>query len=220
MKPVVVLLLSLLTHSIATAQTNKFSVTVNPYSFLEPDAGFTPGVGYVINKRFAVFTDVGLMFYSNVLFNTQITTYSTRGIKFKPAIRYYLEKHQTQKDFFIELEGLIKLVNYKTADEINLVDNNGNPAFTYIGGYSIKKNVLGISAKIGYREFFGNSKKLGYDVYAGLGIRNKNLTNTGLPSGVQPEIDLFALDDVAKNFHWARGTTISLPAGIKIFYNL
>ena len=220
MKSVIVLLLSLFTHSIGTAQINKFSLTLNPFSFLEPDAGFTPGVGYVINKRFAAFTDVGFIFNSPILFNVQVATNSTRGIKFKPAIRYYLEKHRTQKDYFVELEGLAKLVKYNTSDEIDVVDNNGSPAFTYIGGYNIKKSVLGISAKFGYRELFGRSKKLGYDIFIGLGVRNKKITTSGLPSGVQPENDLFAADQETPNFHWTEGTAISFPTGLKIYYIL
>lgn len=224
MKSVLVLLCLVFNQITCEAQSNKLSVTLNPFSFLEPDAGFTPGLGYVINKRLAVFSDFGYIFYSPLQFgglnNGGITTTNSSGLKIKPALRYYLEARQTQRDYFIEVEGLLKLVNYDASEEIDVVDNNGNFAFTYIGGYKIRKNVAGLNLKFGYREFFGRSRKLGYDIYAGLGFRNKKFKTSGLPQGVVLPRDPFSSSDEANSVHWQRGTIASIPLGLKIFYNL
>lgn len=204
---------------ISPAQSNKFSATLNPFSFFERDGGFTPGIGYNISNRISVYTDLGLIFLSAGNYTGgAIETGRSFGYKIKPAFRYYLSENEIQRGSFLELEGLYKHVTYDATDEVTVTDNNGSFAYTYIGGYKVKKDVYGVSVKYGKRFFLNKQKRLGVDVYAGLGSRTKNFALSGLPTGAQPGNDPFS-EDRLFNFFWRRGNEVSVPAGGKLFYN-
>ena len=218
MKTVFFSILIILTHLVSPAQSNKFSVTLNPFSFLERDGGITPGIGYNFNNRISIFTDLGLIFFSAGTYTGGLVeTDKSFGYKVKPALRFYVRNNKLQQGSFLELEGLYKHVVYHATDEVNVLDNNGNLAYTYIGGYKIKKDVYGLSVKYGYRFFLNNEKRLGMDVYVGLGSRTKGFVTSGLPANAQPDNDPFS--NRFFNFFWRRGNSISIPAGAKLFYN-
>jgi len=201
------------------AQANKFTATLNPFSFAERDGGFTPGIGYNINSRLAIYADLGVIFFSAGQYSGDvIETNKSLGYKIKPAIRFYLKENKIQSGGFIELEGMYKRVTYHAVNEVDVLDNNGDIAYTYIGGYKVKKDVYGFNFKIGNRLFFDKEKKLGLDLYIGLGSRTKKFETSGLPVAARFDDDIFS-DVNIFNFFWQSGRTISLPAGAKLFYN-
>lgn len=202
----------------AFAQSKKFSVTFNPLSLLERDGGLTPGIGYNFNNRLSVYSDLGIIFFTAGEYaGNEIETSRSFGFKIKPAIRLYLKNKEIQSGGFFELEGMYKHVAYDAISGIDVVDNNGNVAYTYIGGYKIKKNVYGLNFKLGNRSFFDKEKRLGIDIYIGVGSRKKNFSVSGLPTGVQVDNDIFSENNFF-NFFWRGGRAASFPAGAKLFY--
>lgn len=211
-------LLGVLTCLVAPAQSHKFTVTLNPFSFVERDGGFTPGIGYNLNNRIAIYTDLGLIFFSAGRYTgSLVNTDKAFGYKVKPAIRFYLHNNEMPHGSFFEMEGLYKHVAYNATDEIDVIDNNGNFAFTYLGGYTIKKDVYGFAVKYGHRSFLDKEKRLGMDFYFGIGGRTKDFAIRDLPAAVPMDNDPFA-ETGAFTFFWRRGSTAYFPAGLKLFF--
>ncbi len=218
MKTVYLLVLVVFMHAVAPAQSKKFTLTLNPFSFVERDGGFTPGIGYNLNKRIALYTDLGLIFFrAGEYVGGLVDTDRTFGYKIKPAIRFYVNSSEEPRGSFFELEGLYKHVAYNATEEIEVLDNNGNFAYTYIGGYTIKKDVYGFGVKYGHRSFLDKEKRLGLDIYIGLGGRTKDFVIRGLPAGVSMDSDPFS-ETRPFSFFWRRGGAAYIPAGIKVFY--
>lgn len=219
MKIVYMLLLLLSSHLVASAQSNKFTVTLNPFSFVERDGGFTPGIGYNINRRVALYSDLGVIFYmSGRYVGGLVDTDKAIGYKFKPAVRFYVKNHEVPRGSFFDLEGLYKHVEYNATEEIDVQDGNGNFAYTYIGGYTIKKDVYGFGVKYGYRSFLDKDQKLGIDFFIGLGGRTKDFVVRDLPEGVVMDNDPFSVTNPF-SFFWRRGGAAYMPAGLKLFYS-
>jgi len=203
------------------AQSDKISITLNPFSFIDTDAGIAPGIGYAINKHFAVFADVGFIFFAPYpTGNTQLEINNRRGINFKPAIRYYFKESEIQTNHYLELEGLFKFVRYNGINDVSIVDESGVFAYTYVGGYKVNKNISGVSLKIGRRRFFKKSTNIGFDVYGGFGVRRKRFSRTGIPAGAITAEDPFFSSGLQTNYSWTRGDYVYFPMGIKLFYNL
>ncbi len=218
MKIVFLLVTGLVAHLVTAAQSNKFTVTLNPFSFVERDGGFTPGIGYNLNARIALYADLGVIFFSAGRYTGSIVeTDRAFGYKFKPAIRFYVNKNELPRGSFFEIEGMYKHVQYHATEEINVSDNNGNFAYTYLGGYTIKKDVYGFAVKYGHRSFLDREERLGMDFYLGIGGRTKDFAIRDLPAAVPMDNDPFA-ETRAFSFFWRRGSTAYFPAGVKLFY--
>lgn len=219
MKIVYVVLLCLFNQMGAAAQDKPFFVTLHPLNLLERDGGITPGIGYHFNNRLAVSSDIGLIFFSAGEYkNDRIETSGMLGYKIKPTVRFYINERTIPGGGYLELEGMYKYVSYDAVNEVDILDNNGNIAYTYIGGYKIKKDVYGLNFKFGHRSFLDNDKRVGLDFYIGFGSRKKVFSNSGLPSGAQIDNSIFS-ENSFFNFYWREGKAFSLPAGFRIFYN-
>jgi hypothetical protein len=206
-------------YSNTHAQKNAMVVTLNPFSFAEPDAGFTPGVEYFIGNKVSVLSDVGIIFYdawgqdafSNNNKNTLL------GYKIKPELRYYATAENKVADgFFMSLELLYKHVNYKRNQGVQVFDNIGNFIYTDFRGYNVIKNVVGASAKFGLRVFFTEEENLGLDIYLGLGYRRKFYSAKNVPPG--GSVDLTNFDGFRFSTDDTNGGTVNLPAGMKLVW--
>lgn len=207
-------------YSYSYSQKNSMVVTANPFSFIEPDAGFTPGFEYFITNKVSVLTDAGIIFYTPSNQNT--LAYDARnsqfGYKFKPELRYYTRAKGVADGFFISVEFLYKHVRYNRYDGVPVTDNMGNFVYTDYSGYKIIKDVLGASGKIGVRNYFGKKNKLGIDFYLGLGYRFKKFQVKDLPPG--GNIDEGPFTTFQFDPTWTEGPAVSLPAGIKLIWRL
>lgn len=215
MKKILLFLTCFSISMVCLAQVKKFTATLNPLSFLEPDAGFTPGIGYNISNRLAIYSDVGIIFYDALLNNGESKTINL-SYKIKPALRYYTKEREIPSGSFLEIEGLYKRVNYRLNDDIQIRDNNGNFAYTYSGGYNKIKQVYGGSFKYGYRFFLNQEKRLGIDAFVGIGTRRYKVEAKGLPpNAIVNEFDIFR--NINSPISENRNAP-SLPFGAKLFY--
>jgi hypothetical protein len=211
---------------LAHAQKKPITLSWLPTSFLEMDAGITVGAEYRLNKRLALLSDVGLIFYGDPGDASELTAgqANTRngllGYKLKPELRWYFKKH-SKKPYnggFMALEGLYKHVTYHRFDGIRVFDNLGNPAYTYLGGYRIIKDVYGVSIKFGYRNFWGPTYKFGIETYVGFGARHKNFATRGLPPGGSFDRAFFGPQRF--NTYWREGGLPNFPLGVKLLWRI
>ena len=216
MKKVLLFLTCLSISLVCLAQARKFTATFNPLSLLEPDGGFTPGIGYNFSNQLAIYSDVGIIFYDAFLNNGERQRINL-SYKFKPAIRFYLNNKVTPSGSFFELEGIYKRVNYRDNNDVNIIDNNGNVAYIYSGGYNKIKQVTGASFKYGYRFFLNSEKRLGIDVFVGLGNKSYNIKATGLPPNAN--INEFEVFRNINSLIPENGNAPSFPFGGKLFYS-
>jgi hypothetical protein len=216
-KPATVFIICFLFSAIAVAQKKDIAITWNPFSFMEIDAGFTPGIDIALGKKISILSDAGIIFYdaygnysSNGVRNTQL------GYKLKPEFRYYTRYHSVAKGLFFSVEGLYKHVTYKRYDGIPVFDNMGNQVYTDFSGYTIIKDVFGGSVKLGGRFYFNKNYRLGMDIYWGLGARVKNFAVRDLPPGGSFNTRFFS----SRLFdpHWEQGSTASMPFGFKLIW--
>jgi Protein of unknown function (DUF3575) len=204
---------------LATAQK---SITLSwlPTSFVETDAGFTAGAEYRLNKRWALLSDAGIIFYNSSNNDQMAGRDGILGYKIKPEIRWYFKsrgKHANDGGF-VSFEGLYKHVNYHRFDGLPVFDNLGNLAYTYFGGYRIIKDVFGGAVKFGYRRFFEPQYKIGLEVYWGIGARQKNFAVRELPTGGSFDRNFFV--DRFFNTHWREGGLPNMPFGVKLLWRI
>jgi hypothetical protein len=204
---------------LATAQK---SITLSwlPTSFMETDGGFTAGAEFRLNKRWALLTDAGIIFYNPNNNDKNSGRDGILGYKIKPEIRWYFKsrgKHANDGGF-VGFEGIYKHVNYHRFDGLPVFDNLGNLAYTYYGGYRIIKDVYGASIKFGYRRFFGPKYKIGIEMYWGVGSRQKNFALRETPPGGSLDRSFFG--PRLFNTFWREGGNGSFPAGVKLLWRI
>jgi Protein of unknown function (DUF3575) len=192
------------------------SITLSwlPTSFVEVDAGFTVGAEYRLNKRWALLSDAGIIFYDPNDNEATAGRDGVLGYKIKPEIRWYF-KHRGKHAHdggFVSFEGMFKHVNYQRFDGLPIFDNLGNLAYTYYGGYRIIKDVYG------YRHFFGPKYKIGLEMYFGVGARQKNFAVRELPPGGSFNRDFFG--PRLFNTHWREGGLPNMPFGAKLLWRI
>lgn len=204
---------------LATAQ-KPITLSWLPTSIIETDAGLTAGAEMRLNKRWAILSDAGIIFFTPYKGDSNDGRDGLLGYKVKPEIRWYFKnrgKHVNDGGF-VALEGIYKHVNYHRFDGLPVYDNLGSLAYTYYGGYRIIKDVYGWAVKFGYRRFFGPKYKKGLEMYWGFGSRQKNFAIRELPPGGSFNRDFFSAR--LFNTHWQEGGLGSAPFGIKLLWKI
>jgi Protein of unknown function (DUF3575) len=172
---------------VAQNKLNNITLGLNLTSFLDKDAGIRTGIGVDVGKRTSLYSELGYLFYD--AYRNKTTNKNTlQGFIIKPSFRYYFNQKKSEnilKGGYVAGELMIKSVKYYQNDPIDINDALGNIAYRYIGGYTFRKNVLGFSVLWGNKFFVDRNKKLGFDFYTGLGVRNRNLKYKDLPENVR-----------------------------------
>jgi Protein of unknown function (DUF3575) len=199
-------------------QKNNFFIRTNLLSFIDPyAAGPTMGMEYFLTDHLSLGTDVGIILYDFT--KTQNDNLGNpNGYKIKPEIRYYLYKENTKKRLrlFISLEGLFLKTTTNNYNSLAILDNTGNVVYNYLGGYQEVKKVKGAVTKCGLqipRFIFEN---MIFEVYAGVGVRDKQFSNKNIPAGARVP-DRSGRDFFNLNID---GLYPSLSAGFKLVYKI
>lgn len=179
------IILFLIITNVTNAQKNlkNITISINPLAFIDTEAGIAVGAGFDIGKQTSIFTEFGVLMYDPYHDNNEIKN-SLIGYKIKPSFRYNFKKQKNDgitKGGYIAGEFLFKSVKFYKYDPIGINDSFGNFAYTYIGGYTIRKNVIGFSVIFGNKFFIDKKNKLGLDIYTGIGLRNRFLVVRDLP---------------------------------------
>ena len=191
-KWIVFLFLLITNASVAQNKIKYIALSLNPFTFIDTDAGIAIGAEYGTGKKTSVFTEFGLLLYD--AYRNKENKNALTGFKIKPSFRYYFDKqkkHGITTGSYIAGEFLLKSVNYYRYDPLRINDAVGNFAYTYIGGYTIKKNIIGFSAIWGSKFFMDKNEKLLLDLYTGVGFRNRTLNTKGIPANASVNANSF-----------------------------
>ena len=211
-------LLSMIT-SFAAAQPKKgvIYLRTNLLSFLEPDAaGPSFGIEAFVSDHFSIGTDASVIFYD--AWNTSDSEGNPSGYKIKPEVRYYLFKKNMEKRvrLFFALEGIFLKTTTRNYTPLPILDNMGNVAYTYLGGYDDVKKVAGAASKAGIQIPKFIFKNMLIEFYVGIGVRDKKYTVKNVPAGgfVEPVLGSRSFNTTTD------GAYPSIPLGFKILYKI
>jgi hypothetical protein len=191
-----------------------FKIRVSPLALLEPEMQLTLGTEWRFHDRFSVGIDASWIFW-NYINNTGARNYSTtKGYKIRPEFRYYFKPKNDRVNWFAAFEASYKRT---MADRTEEVCVNQGQAFgcSFIQQIDYKEVIStpGGSFKIGYQEYFGKTKRVFYELFLGLGIKNINKIKKGytLPQNAS---NSFLIREPYGLF--SEGIVPHIPAGIKI----
>lgn len=199
------------------------SIRVNPFSFLESDAGVQVGIGYRWKKRWGATFDPMYIFYTPVR-NWQINGPPPekdllRGIKIRSDIRYYFNDLYFGSGFrllnpFIGPELHFKNVVSKKWDDFGINCIGQQCDYYMTTRYREIKKEIGIALKAGFTRPL--STRLSLEAYGGVGIRSIKVEERDIPLGgsfiILPVHDeIFGTPD-------GKPTTY-IPMGFKLVYS-
>lgn len=205
--------------AIAQPQKNDVYIRTNLLSLIDPfAAGPTIGAEYFLTDHVSLGTDVGIILY-NLQRQKSDNMGKPYGYKIKPEIRYYLYKKSTKKRLrlFISLEGLFLNISNTNYNSLPIFDNTGIFVYNYLGGYEEVKKVRGAVTKCGMQIPQFIFKNMLFEVYAGVGIRDKRFSYKNLPAGASAENRFSRGDFFDLN---TDGPYPSLSAGFKLVFKI
>lgn len=209
------------TGGFVEAQPKKSDVYIrtNVLSLIDPfAAGPTIGGEFFLTDHVSIGTDVGIILY-DLRRQRNDNLGKPNGYKIKPEIRYYLYKKNTKKRLrlFISLEGLFLNISNTNYNSLPIFDNTGAFVYNYLGGYEEVKKVRGGVTKCGMQIPQFIFKNMIFEVYAGVGIRDKRFSYKNLPAGASDENRFSRGDFLDLN---TDGPYPSLSAGFKLVFKI
>jgi hypothetical protein len=227
--PVFTLLLAIVLPIIVAAQGEKrnnfdrpvITLRTNPLSPLETDANVMLGVGVQWHPRWAACFEPAYIFarlYDADNGSGGNATAGATGFKLRTDVRYYFSDFQFGKRaaFFISPEFHYKNATIRKWDNFGINCVNGQCDFYQRARYKEVKNETGGLIKLGVN-FRGFGPRMGFEMFAGLGAKYKDLRETGLPTGGSfvnpPTQSEFALIP-------REGWLFMLPGGVKLCYRI
>lgn len=205
-----------------TAQSKKDDVYIrtNLLSLIEPLAGGpTIGLEYFLADHFSLGSDVGIILYD--ITKTQNDNLGNpHGYKIKPELRYYLYKKSSKKKLrmFLSLEGLFLSTTTRNYNSLPILDNTGNVVYNYLGGYDEIKKVKGAVSKCGLQIPRFIFEKMIFEVYAGVGVRDRRYSYKNLPAGASVPNENLQNRNAFSIYR--DGTFPSISAGFKLVYKI
>ena len=130
------------------------------------------GAEIKLSKKIAWYNEAGIKYTKGFSDHYADTSFiKSKGYKLKSEIRYYFKSREP-----ISLDGMYVAANvFYVKDFHNRAITYGNMSDTShkIDNFGVKKNVFGFNLLFGYQKAM--TKKLCFEVYAGVGIRLRNI---------------------------------------------
>jgi hypothetical protein len=225
--PVLTLLLTILIHTGAIAQGGKsnrserpvITLRTNPFSILETDANVMLGIGVQWHPRWAATFEPAYVFTR--LYDTEQESNITdgaSGYKIRTDIRYYFNDYEFGKRgvFFVSPGFHYKYTVTNKWDDFGINCTNGQCDFNQRARYKEIKNETGAYLNFGV-SLRGFGKRMGIELFGGLGAKFKDIREGGLPLGgsfINPP----SSNDIT--FVPREGWVAMLPAGVKIAFRI
>lgn len=213
-----------------TAQQNKtnvpaprFLVRLSPLAILEPDMQVMPGAEWRFNEKFSIGIDAGYIFWHWRIrnFDPGINDNSggtpLTGYRLRPEFRYYF-KRTPRVSWFLAAEASYKRTSANLSDEVCITQGQaiGCSFFQRID-YKEIKSIPGGAIKVGLQEFFGDNRRMFFELFIGLGFKVTSIKKEGyiLPPNSRGGIV------VQNNGNFSEsGLFPHVPAGFKIGYRI
>lgn len=149
------------------ADTGSLYLRFSPMGIIDPfDGNITFGGEYRLNDDWAVTLDAGAILYSAYFDRTRKTT----GYLLRPGLRVYPTR---RKDLFIDMQFHYKDVTYQIRNWLQKDVVNDVASYEEFKLFRYKKQVVGGHVTVGFKEYFGGSKRFFFEGYLGLGIHYK-----------------------------------------------
>jgi hypothetical protein len=208
--------------TIAQKKIYNYTLTFSPFSIGELDGNVTVGGGFDFGKNFAFYSDFSYIFSNNIGADNR-EPLNVTGYKIKPAFLVFFDKFKKYKiseGFYGSVELMFKKVNNFREDGFQIFDALGNPVFTINTKYKIIKVVNSASIVLGYRGYFSGKQRLGFNVYAGTGIRFRKIFTKGLPENVTLDNEFFNNKNLLLGPFNANSNMPNAVLGLKLIYRL
>ena len=196
------------------------TLRINPFTFLQRDAGVMVGVNYRWRQRWSATIDPKFIFYAVQPSFDGTDPRSPLGIRVKTDIRYHIQNFLFGfENIFIGPEATFGYTRTRSTAEFGINCTGGNCAYYTVQKYTELKKEAGGAIKIG---MIGPIKKKNenwkLEIYSGLGVSFFDFNYKGIPVGgsfVREPIHqdgLGTLDEDRAN--------IMIPFGLTITYRI
>jgi hypothetical protein len=195
---------------------NKFCIKMAPLAIFDAYNGSALRIGIEkkIYQNHAAYLEFGT--YLPLWRPYSADNANTKGVIGSLEYKYYMNKIAFTSDLYFSAELFYKYQSYSAADSID-----SNP--DYLKKYDVSKNVASLNFKVGRLTVFKKGIK-GFivDLFAGTGVRIKNVSNTLSDFENNNMIGIGDYDINKQNNLGTGGWTIvpNLLVGIKIGYRL
>jgi hypothetical protein len=160
-------------------------INSNLFSLHEPDGGPSLGFEYRVSLHWAVVVEGTALLYTLEPDGAD----NGRGFRIQPEVRYYFAgKHRTFRGFF-SLQATYKEKSYRDSALVGTSIRSSDNERVY---FEEKKQILGGAANIGFQKRFGKGDHFMFEMYAGLGLKQKDFY--GRPGRIIEEKRLFVPD--------------------------
>ena len=183
---------------------------INPMGLIDPiETNLSLGTEYRFHESWATSADVAYVFQSYNVRNAK----HAKGFIVRPAIRKYFDRGLNT---YVEAELHYKMVSSTVEDWVGRKTVNGVAAYQEYKRFHARKNVGGLHLKLGVQESLNRSHRLWLEVYAGIGVRHRWLTND-LPSDATYQ---FMRSMFATNLNEERSTVPAFVGGFRLMYKI
>jgi hypothetical protein len=206
--------LSITVHAqhLKSAIDYRFAIHYNPFSLLQVDYTFLPGVEFRAGPKTSIVTEAGYIFSSDYLGSAAQKGRRASGFIIRPSARFYLNDRNS---FYLQPQVFYKLVTHRLYDWLGKDCVNEVPAFEELTDFRYRREIYGFNTTAGILVPLSKSANSYLDFYFGLGIRHKSVRIVNEPRSCYDRRGIFF-----GNGNNDEGTYPSVPLGIKLVFVL
>ena len=177
------------------------------------------GIEYRFSEKISWYNEFGIKYRKSYYEKTDTSFISSRGFKAKTEVRYYIKKRNRKAwGFYGGINGFFTRDYHNT--QIHYHHNNDTTLMTDV--FAVKKDVFGGNFVFGFQRNL--SKKVGVDVYGGLGIRFRNVIPYNQEYNRNTDNYIYGRDMQISNFRQQTdvnggfSTTLNITWGVRLCY--
>ena len=185
---------------------NRWILSFNPLSLMEPPMAIGLGVGYRLNPKVELWSETSFLTGSNFSSDGPLT-----GVRQILQMKYFIEKH---RGFFVA--GEVRYKSYQYRDKLNFVNQDTHDTLFNFSHFS-RHYYWGIGFQVGWRRNLSANGRFQLELTTGLGLRLGKVDRQDVPPGYKYE-DLYPpkdmrIEDLNKGF-----LPYYLPGSIRLIY--
>ena len=192
------------------ADSARWTLSLNPFSVLELQAGAGLGIGYQISQHWQVWSETSELFQ---LYPGQHQS-CLGGIREIMALKYYFGYRQT---FFVAGEFRYKDVHYH-----DVADFNGYANFPSVNHYtySLENVIFGGAGWFGARINISDNHRWRLEPSLGFGLKGRTVVWHGVPAGYQYKGEDWQHEILSDPSRTPARLTPYVPASLRLVYAL
>ncbi|TWW01538.1 DUF3575 domain-containing protein [Chitinophaga pinensis] len=195
-------------------------VSSNLLTLHHPDGGISAAVEYRFRRNWSVLLEGGWIFIDEKkLYDMRGQfTPKAKGYYVRPEIRYYLSGKRGKYRIFFSQDFFYRKVSFyeERIVKMNVNPNDGDYDYEQLSTFGKTKEMFGTDSKFGFQTYMGNTQRIMFEVYVGLGVKYRKFTyDRPVPADSYLEDRKYNFDYVPdKNNVWDG----AFPVGLKLGY--